>query len=265
MSKIDSQVSEEDVKKAVQGLLAQANMYSVSHLQDPMVQHEFREEYRFLGKCLLRDYRTGIYVGDKVINFVWQERQSLIDQATELGKYGVGIIAGIGQLTTGYGLCVTSSVFSFAGASWCSTVGTPMMAHGGSNIYENSYKMTGNIVENWRGNHIGNYRNHTSWLRDGYRHAARSSGMEDRDADSVYAAVDLATSAYGLKTVLRTPPNANVPGAKQFKLFSYTEIDFLKGWRKMSPPSLLNEVTANTITAYDAVKAYFPDDQTDEE
>ncbi|GLT18889.1 hypothetical protein GCM10007938_26710 [Vibrio zhanjiangensis] len=257
MSKLKNEIEEDDVRLAVRGLLRQANMYSMSHLTNPAIQHNFREEYRFLGKCLVSDYRKGVLSRDKVLSYVRQERQSLIDQAAELGKYGIGLVAGIGQLSTGYALCVTSSIFSVVGASWCSSTGTTMMAHGGNNIYENSYNMTGNIVQNWKGKYTGNYGDGNGYLRKLYRSGAEHLGMQRRDGDLAYASVDLATSLYGLTNTLKSVPNANVPNAKQFKLFYYTSQDFSKGWRTMSGSSLANEVAANSVTAVGAATPYF--------
>lgn len=259
MSKIKNEIEEDDVRLAVRGLLRQANMYSMSHLNNPTVQHNFREEYRFLGKCLINDYRKGILSRDKAVAYVKQERQSLIDQATEIGKYGIGLVAGVGQLSAGYALCITSSVFSIAGASWCSSVGATMMAHGGNNIYENSYNMTGNIVQNWKGKYTGDYGNGNGYLRKLYRSGAEQFGMQPRDGDLAYASVDLATSAYGLTSTLKSVTNANVPNAKQFKLFYHTSKDFSKGWRTMSGSSLANEVTANAVTVTGAAAPYFED------
>ncbi|AYO21059.1 DUF4225 domain-containing protein [Vibrio owensii] len=261
MSNTPTQIEEDEVRVAVRGLLRQANMYSMSHLQDPTLQHQFREEYRFLGQCLLSDYRDGILVGSKIVRLAKQERQSLIDQALELGKYGIGLIAGVGQLSAGYGICVTSSVFSIAGASWCSGVGTPMMTHGGNNIYENSYNITGNIVQNWKGRYTGDYGDSNSFVRKGYRLAAEQMGMASREGDAAYAAVDIATSIYGLKNTLKAVPHANVPNARQFKLFYYSSRDFSKGWRTMSSGALLNETFGNYNTVKDAAKPYLEEEQ----
>ncbi|WP_235431358.1 DUF4225 domain-containing protein [Vibrio sp. VPAP30] len=253
-------MEEDEVRLAVRGLLRQANMYSMSHLSNPQIQHNFREEYRFLGKCLINDYKNGILIRDKVVGLVKQERQSLIDQATEIGKYGVGLIAGVGQLSTGYGLCITSSVFSIAGASWCSSVGAPMVAHGGNNIYENSYNITGNIVQNWKGQYTGDYGNSSGYLRDAYQSAAKYMGMNARDGDLAYAAVDIATSAYGLKNTLKTVPSANVPNAKQFKLFYHMSQDFSKGWRTMTGSALGVEGAANFQTIRSAAYPYLEEE-----
>ncbi|WP_281188414.1 hypothetical protein AAIA71_28510 (plasmid) [Vibrio harveyi] len=48
----------------------------------------------------MRDYNNGNVVGDKIVKLAKQERQSLADQVIKIGEYGVGLVAGIGQLTT---------------------------------------------------------------------------------------------------------------------------------------------------------------------
>lgn len=251
-------LEDDEVRQAVRGLIRQANMYSMSHLNDPLLQHHFREEYRFLGKCLLRDYDGGILVKDRVVKLVRQERQSLIDQAYELGKYSIGIVAGAGQLSAGYGLCVTSSVFSIVGASWCGGVGAPMMAHGANNLFENSYNIAGNIDQNWNARYTGKYGDGVGFVKKGYRIAAKHMGLSEQDADAAFAAVDLATSAYGLankKKVVQTWKNA--PDSKQLMLFNYAKRDYAKGWKSMSKGALGVEFSANYFTAQGAVAPYF--------
>ena len=262
MSSSRGEISEDEVKMIVRGLLQQANTYSQTHLSDPTIQHEFREQYRFLGKCLLRDYENGILVGDRVVRLARQERQSLIDQAFELSNYGIGLVAGIGQLSVGYGGCVTSSIFSIAGASWCSTVGATMMAHGGNNIYENSYNMTGNIVQNWKGEYTGKYGDSNSMLRKQYHKAASSLGLSKRDGDAAYAIVDLATSGYGLISKKRVAEKwTNMPDSEQLMLFRYAKRDYAKGWRSMSKGSLWFEGYGNAVTAKSAISPYLDGDE----
>ncbi|MBN3573701.1 DUF4225 domain-containing protein [Vibrio neptunius] len=262
MSSSRGEITQDEVKMIVRGLLQQANTYSLTHLSDPTIQHEFREQYRFLGKCLLRDYENGILVGERVVRLVKRERQSLIDQARELAVYGIGLVAGIGQLSVGYGGCVTSSIFSIAGASWCSTVGMPMMVHGGNNIYENSHNMTGNIIQNWKGEYTGKYGNSNSLLRKQYHKAASSLGLSKRDGDAAYAVVDLATSLYGLVSKKRVVQKwTNMPDSEQLMLFRYFKRDYAKGWRSMSKGALGFEFGANTVTAASAISPYFEGDE----
>ncbi|WP_155859653.1 DUF4225 domain-containing protein, partial [Acinetobacter sp. LMB-5] len=83
----------------------------------------------------------------------------------------------IGQTSAGFGMCVTSSVFSIAGASWCSSMGATMMAHGTNNIYEASYNITGNIVQNWKGTYTGDYGDADGYVRKTYQRIAKEKGF----------------------------------------------------------------------------------------
>nr|WP_192957843.1 DUF4225 domain-containing protein [Aliivibrio wodanis]VVV06940.1 hypothetical protein AW0309160_04434 [Aliivibrio wodanis] len=256
MSISKTDMDDDEVNLAVRGLLRQANTLSMSHLKDPLLQHQFRSEYRFLGKCLLSDYEGGVLSKTKVVNYVRQERQSLIDQSIEVGKYTIGLVAGVGQVTTGYGLCVTSSIFSFVGASWCVSTGAPMMLHGGNNIYENSYNITGNITQNWKKKYTGDYGSNNSFLRNGYRAGAKQLGYSNDEGDLAYGLADIATSFYGLSSSLKTSTVSSIPNAKQFKLYSYHATDYQKGWRTMTRGALTFEMMGNSITAYDALTPY---------
>ncbi|MHC5783297.1 DUF4225 domain-containing protein [Aliivibrio fischeri] len=65
--------------------------------------------------------------------------------------------------------------------------------------------------------------------------ASKKAGYTNKEADLAYSTVDLATSVYGLtKNVVKTVPYANVPNAKQFKLFNALASDYQKAWRTMS-------------------------------
>ncbi|MFV8458632.1 DUF4225 domain-containing protein [Vibrio owensii] len=252
----------DEVRKAVVGLLNTANRYSVTHLQDPLVRYYFKREYLFLEKCLIRDYENGILVGDKVVRLVKQERQSLKDQATALGLYGLGIIAGAGQVTMGYGICTADSIFSFTGMSFCGGVGAPMLLHGGNNLYENSYKIAGNIHQNWTGRYTGDFENVSGPLKKGYRLGAEKLGLKQRDADAAYAGVDLATSAYGLINKRSIGHHwANMADSKKLQLFRYFKADYEKGIKTMSKTAFGGEVIGNINTAVGAATPYLNEDQ----
>ena len=247
----------DEVRKAVAGLLNTANRYSVTHLQDPLVRYYFKREYLFLEKCLIRDYENGILVGDKVVRLVKQERQSLKEQATDLTLYGIGVIAGAGQVAAGYTICTADSIFSFTGMSFCGGVGAPMLLHGGNNLYENSYKIAGNIHQNWTGRYTGDFENVSGPLKKGYRLGAEKLGLKQRDADAAYAGVDLATSAYGLTNQVKIVQKwSNMPDSKQLMLFRYSRADYIKGVKSMSMGSLGVEMYGNAATLHGAVKPY---------
>ncbi|WP_311568023.1 DUF4225 domain-containing protein [Photobacterium arenosum] len=262
MSNASQQEADRDeVKLAVRGLLRQANSISLTHLNNPMIQHQFRSEYLWLGKCLVDDYENGILSKNQVARYVRQERQSLIDQSKELAKYGIGFVAGVGQFLGGTGICLSSTVLSFAGASWCSTMGAAMMAHGGNNIYENSYNMTGNLAQNYKGEYTGTYGDGTGWLKKQYQKYVKRLGYSENEGNLIYGAVDIGTSVYGLWNKVKKVPNANVPNARQLILFRSFAQDFEKGWRTMSGTALGAEGLANGITIHDAIDPYLTRDK----
>ena len=254
----------DEVRKAVDGLLNTANRYSITHLQDPLVRYYFKREYIFLGKCLVDDYENGILVGDKVVRLVKQERQSLKDQAADLALYGLGVFAGAGQVATGYGICTAESIFSFTGMSFCGGVGAPMLLHGANNLYENSYKIAGNIHQNWTGRYTGDFENVSGLLKEGYRFGAKNLGLDERYGDAAYAVADLATSAYGLVNSRKVVQQwSNMPDSKQLQLFKYFKTDYEKGVKAMTKTALGSEVIGGINTTMTAIEPYVEDKDKD--
>ncbi|MGN2755591.1 DUF4225 domain-containing protein [Aliivibrio fischeri] len=132
----------------------------------------------------------------------------------------------------------------------CGAVGLPMSGHGMNNIYENS----ASLMDFLRGEQE---INHSGWVRDAYRYASKKAGYTNKEADLAYSTVDLATSVYGLtKNVVKTVPYANVPNAKQFKLFNALASDYQKAWRTMSSYALLGEGYGNFNTIKGMVDTY---------
>lgn len=257
----DKEFDDDAVKLALNGLLDQSDTYAMMYLRDPNIREAFRLNYLYLARCMKKDYDNNVLDRARIVGLAKQEQQSLIEQATEIGKYTAGLIAGVGQLSAGFGTCVTSSVFSIAGMSWCGSVGVPMMAHGGNNIMESSYNITGNVVQNWKGQYTGDYGNSDGFVRKGYKRAAHSLGFEDREANTAYAAVDVATSLYGLlssnvRTVVKW---SNAPDSTQFKLYYYFSKDLVKGWKTMSKGSLAAEISADYFTIKNSIDSYGDD------
>jgi hypothetical protein len=230
-----------EVCLAIKGLKAQCNTLSFQYIKDPMLQHQLRNEYIHIGNCLQADYEEGIISKDDVVNYVKKERQSLIDQAFEISKYGIGIISGVAQVTSGYAVCASIPLTTVAGVAMCGAVGLPMSGHGMNNIYENS----ASLMDFLRGDQE---INHSGWVRDAYRYASKKAGYTKKEADLAYSSVDLATSLYGLHNVLKKVPYANVPDARQFKLFRALASDYQKGWRTMSGTALSIESIGNAHT-----------------
>lgn len=257
MSNSRKSFDDDEVKLALNGLLNQSDMYAMMHIREPHLRESFRDEYLFLARCMKRDYDDGILYKDRVVKLARQERQSLIEQAFEITKYTAGLVAGIGQTSAGFGMCATSSVFSIAGASWCSSMGATMMLHGTNNIYEVSYNITGNIVQNWKGTYTGNYGDADGYVRKKYQQVA--NGVNE--GNLAYSSVDIVTSAYGL---LKSEPK-NVAGwadsenITQFKLYYYFSKDLERGWRTMSKGALAAEIGADYYTVKGSMDLYGDD------
>lgn len=259
MSDSRKSFDDDEVKLALNGLLNQSDMYAMMHIRDPHLRENFRDEYLFLARCMKRDYDNGILYKDRVVKLARQERQSLIEQAYEITKYTAGLVAGIGQTSAGFGMCITSSVFSIAGASWCSSMGATMMAHGTNNIYEASYNITGNIVQNWKGTYTGDYGDADGYVRKKYQHVAKQMGFGANEGNLAYSGVDIATSAYGL---LKSDPKsvagwAEAEKVTQFKLYYYFSKDLERGWRRATKLSLFSEMAADVATIDSAIEPYY--------
>ncbi|EHK0753624.1 DUF4225 domain-containing protein, partial [Vibrio parahaemolyticus] len=252
---------DDEVKLALNGLLNQSDMYAMMHIRDPHLRENFRDEYLFLARCMKRDYDNGILYKDRIVKLARQERQSLIEQAYEITKYTAGLVAGIGQTSAGFGMCITSSVFSIAGASWCGSMGATMMAHGTNNIYEASYNITGNIVQNWKGAYTGDYGDADGYVRKTYQRIAKEKGFGANEGNLAYSGVDIATSAYGL---LKSDPKsvggwAEAEKVTQFKLYYYFSKDLERGWRTMSKGALAAEIGADYYTIKGSIDLYGDD------
>ncbi|MGF1902063.1 DUF4225 domain-containing protein [Aliivibrio sifiae] len=239
----------EDVNFAINGLLAQSNTLSLQCLRDPLVQHEFRNQYLYIGKLLQSDYEQGKITKEAVVNYVKKERESLIDQGYELGKYGLGVIAGVAQVSTGYAICASIPLTTVAGVGLCATASVTLSANGLNDIYENSANIM-DFLDNEQ--KISN----SGWVRDTYRYASKEMGYSDDEADFVYGLVGLATSAYGFVNVLKAAPYANVPDAKQMQLFKALATDYKKGWRAMSGTAFGFEAVNNANTINGMKKIY---------
>ncbi|WAT93917.1 DUF4225 domain-containing protein [Vibrio parahaemolyticus] len=163
-------------------------------------------------------------------------------------KKGIGLIAGVMQVTAGAGIC-------YASATSLCVIGAPMAAHGMNNVYENGkYFLDGD-------------ENATGLVREGYQHAAESLGYSKSHGDIAYYGADLTMSAYGAFAKTTTVKNAaeayqiaskpnlkpmlwtKTRKAKQFKLFRYSAEDYLRGYQASSRLSLGAGASSDSITA----------------
>ncbi|ELA6925616.1 DUF4225 domain-containing protein, partial [Vibrio parahaemolyticus] len=131
--------------------------------------------------------------------------------------------------------------------------------HGTNNIYEASYNITGNIVQNWKGTYTGDYGDADGYVRKKYQHVAKQMGFGANEGNLAYSGVDIATSAYGL---LKSNPKsvagwAEAEKVTQFKLYYYFSKDLERGWRRATKLSLFSEMTADVATIDSAIEPYY--------
>ncbi|AXF77093.1 DUF4225 domain-containing protein [Erwinia tracheiphila] len=150
-------------------------------------------------------------------------KKERIGRAVNLLVKQVGFIGGGTQVFAGFGVCAASVGMA------CATFGTPLIAQGANNFYENGYYLL------FRKEKAG-------YLREGYRSVARHLGYSDKDADLAYATVDLSLSIYGMSRLVLKPDT--------FRLFRHINTDNIRGWRDMGRVSLGLEGMADGITLY---------------
>lgn len=233
-----------EVEKAGKGLSMQAVTLSHRYISNGGLKMQFVRDVDRFEQCLVNDFKSGRKNKETVFKELRKERQSLMDQGALITQKGIGLVAGVMQVTSGAVIC-------YASAATLCLIGAPMAAHGMNNIYENGKYF-------WDGD-----ENATGLVREGYQHAAESLGYSKSQGDIAYYGADLAMSAYGLaakSTTVKnaseayqivTKPNLNAmpwtktPKAKQFKLFRYSSEDYLRGYQAMSKSALGVEIAAD--------------------
>ncbi len=173
----------------------------------------------------LKEQRFRIVSG-RAIQYAKMEKIK-IDRGMNIALKQVGFIGGGTQVVAGYGVCAASLGFA------CAAFGSPLIAHGLNNVYENGHYLL------FRKDKVG-------FARGAYRYVAGKLGFSDKDADYAYYGVDLALSAYGM--------GRNVLREDSFRLFKHINNDFIVGWREMGKVPLLTEISVDGATSYGIYK-----------
>ena len=144
---------------------------------------------------------------------------------TTIALKQIGFVAGGAQVFGGASLCVGSLGLA------CAAYGSPMIAHGLNNMYENGYYLL--------------YREEQSGtVREAYRYAAAMLGYGSNQADFVYGVVDISLSAYGAgRKVL-------APREKSWSLFHNIESDYIRGWQEASKTAMALDLTSGSVTGW---------------
>jgi len=150
-------------------------------------------------------------------------KKERVNRSVNLILKQIGFIGGGSQFFGGAGICAASL------GSLCAAYGAPLMAHGVNNAYENGYFLL------YRKDKVG-------YTKKVYRLLAHKLGASEQQADTVFSAVDLGLSGYGIFR--------KVPSADRFRLYRTLSDDFIRDWRNMGPVPLLNESIGDTSTLF---------------
>jgi len=147
---------------------------------------------------------------------VWNDRANLFLKQ-------VGFVSGGSQVFAGFGVCAASLGVA------CAAYGSPLIAHGMNNAYENGYYLL------YRTDKMG-------YTRQAYRKIAGKLGYSNGRADIVYAAIDIGLSGYGMARA--------VPKPGTWRLFNNINSDFIRGWVEMGRVPLAAELIGDVSTGY---------------
>ncbi|WP_103734773.1 DUF4225 domain-containing protein [Pseudomonas sp. GZJR-8] len=204
------------VSQAAAYLTNQACTISARNINDGVVRLQFNREVAYYARSIVRDVEEGRKTIDQGLKEIKHEQKSLISQSLEVGRKGIGVIAGALQFATGAGICYASV------GTLCLLAGIPIMAHGANNMYENGRNM------------LEGHSDTVGPVRNGYRGAAQSLGYGESGGDLVYSGTDMIMSFYSLRRLVLKPD--------AWRLFRYIRSDKERAYKKMGTFSLGVEV-----------------------
>lgn len=210
------------VSQAGAYLTNQACTISARHIKSGIVRLQFNRELAYYARSIVRDVEEGKKSVDQGLLEIKNEQKNLMNQSLEVGRKGVGVIAGALQFATGAGICYASV------GTLCVLAGIPIMAHGANNMYENGHNL-------WKG-----HSNTKGPVRELYQKAAVEFGRNEALGDKGYGVVDLAMSGYGAMRLVLKPDS--------WRLFRYIRTDYIRGYQKMGPGSKAAEIGAGALT-----------------
>lgn len=88
------------VSQAAAYLTNQACTISARNINDGVVRLQFNREVAYYARSIVRDVEEGRKTIDQGLREIKQEQESLINQSLEVGRKGIGVIAGALQFAT---------------------------------------------------------------------------------------------------------------------------------------------------------------------
>ncbi|EED43557.1 hypothetical protein EBI_22406 [Enterocytozoon bieneusi H348] len=166
------------VSQAAAKLTNHACAISARHLQDGVNRSIFNREVAYYARSIVNDVEQGKKTVAQGLVEIKTEQQSLLNQSMEIGRKGIGVVAGALQMATGAGICYASV------GTLCLIAGVPLIAHGANNVYEG-----GRNLVTGQSDAVGP-------VRAAYQSAAFAMGHDERAANMAYGAADIGLSVY---------------------------------------------------------------------
>lgn len=211
-----------ELSEAAAQLTNHACTISARHLRDGMTRSLFNREVAYYARSIVSEVEQGKKTVTEGLIEIEKEQSSLMSQSIEIGRKGIGVVAGALQIATGIGICYASV------GTLCLIAGVPLMAHGANNTYESGRNlMTG------QSDTVGP-------IRGAYQSAASIMGHGDREANMAYGAVDIGLSIYSVGRYVHKPD--------AWRLFRYLDSDRIRAYKTMAPASLAAEAATDAIT-----------------
>ncbi|WP_330982847.1 MULTISPECIES: DUF4225 domain-containing protein [Enterobacterales] len=190
-------------------------------------------------KTAVLNYQRSVILNNKIYSKWVAEQKYKHERAEEFYKLYtkiIGFLSGIGQVTAGVGICVST------GGS-ATVPGAAMILQGLNNIYENGY-------------YLAVYEEASGPLREAYHYTANKAGYGGNQADIAYGTIDLVLSGYGMARRVSTPRE------KSWNLFGIKsrQTDYVRGVNDMTKPIFMLEIISDEITVLSLMPAFNEND-----
>jgi hypothetical protein len=210
------------VSHAANYLTNQACTLGARHIENGTLRLQFNREVAYYARSIVNDVAQGRKSPEQGLQEIKNEQNSLLSQSWEVTQKGVGVIAGALQFATGAGICYGSA------GMLCLFAGTPLMAHGANNVYENGRNL-------WEG------KSDTQGpVRKGYLEVAKKMGKGKQAGNMAYGSVDLGMSIYSAGRLVLKPD--------AWRLFRYVRTDYVRAYRSTSVGAFAIDIGADAAT-----------------
>lgn len=209
-----------EVSHAAGLLTGQACTLSAQHIQDGMLRIQFNREVAYYARGIVRDVEDGSKSAEEGLRALEDEQSMLTKSATAL-QQGIGLAAGILQVTGGVAMCGDTYGLGCG-------IGLLTATHGLNNIYENGTNLLEARTDS------------QGYVRKFYQGVSEMSGGTESEGNMAYGAFDLAFSGFGaFRKVLK-------PGS--WRLYEYVKTDYIRAYKLLNKRALMFDRVSDAVT-----------------